>query len=92
MDDWSRFAILAAEPPKPAIPPDLITGLEIACTRGPLGPYERRPIGSVYMSAVNDAIAALNEGLHPQGLHVTEEPVEQADGRVTLAVRRWTGG
>lgn len=91
-DPFAQFAVLAAEPPKTTIPEELLVGLEMATKRGPLGTYERRPIGSVPLATADDIIDMLNEGLHPYNLHVQGEPIEQADGRLTLAVRRWTPG
>ena len=70
--DFSRFAILAAPVADAPIPPELITGLELARKRGPLGPDECRPIGSVPAGySLAATLAALRAKLKPTGLDVT---------------------
>lgn len=76
MSDFSRFAILAAPVADAPIPPELITGLELACNRGPLGPNERRSIGSVPAGYSHAAtLAALRAKLKPLDLDVTPSMV-----------------
>ncbi len=76
MDDFSRFAVLAAPIAEAPIPPNLIAGLEIACNGGPLGPDERRPIGTTPAGrSLQSVLASLRAKLHPMGLDVSPSMV-----------------
>lgn len=88
-DDFSRFAILAMPIPETVIPADLITGLEVACNQGPLGPNERRPIGTVAQGCEAPILSALRKKLHPLRLDVTPQAVLcRPNVRIEISVHR----